>query len=174
MRSHLCIWDYCISFRPDTLRFQFFSSYIIHHSSVIMNYLVSELKVFLFLIELFLFEFFCYRWFLPCRRPSFLSWVPIIPCVSVWVIWIFVSRRKIYTAFVPTLKHMPSTLFYPKLQYAEYTIMNASWFIKKNQLYNLPDHFLTKPSNCASRREPLQNGKTVQSDSSNPQARQFD
>jgi hypothetical protein len=35
----------------------------------------------------------------------------------------------------------------------------------------MPDHFLTMPSNCASQQEPLQTGKIVQYDNSNPLAR---
>lgn len=53
---------------------------------------------------------------LPCRCPSLLFGVPIIPCISVWVVWIFVCRRKINSPFIPSLKNMPSPLLYLKLQ----------------------------------------------------------
>lgn len=50
---------------------------------------------------------------LPSRSTTFLLWMQITSCISIRVIWVFVSWWEVNLSFVPSFKHMPSFLLYP-------------------------------------------------------------
>lgn len=52
---------------------------------------------------------------LPSRGSSFLFWVCVLSCISIWITWVLVCRREVYSSFTPSIKNTSHPLLYPQL-----------------------------------------------------------